>query len=487
MRWCGRCWESLEFHNTKAFAVAEQYVKDNRERETTIAIVQLLAEYGLTVAAVFSGSWLLAAAGTAFGLVAAAGEFGRANKLNNVARSQLGGDPLIDDPEAANFNYLMGLANLVLAGVDAVLLLPDGITTLRGLPAARRVMNTGEGAEAFSRLSPEKIAELQRAIRGEGGPGALPRLQGELGEDFEPASSALRRVSGGGEVSAPSLDRSLFQNVAEAEIPRYEALIIGDRAKGERLLREFGTFGNFESFQRVFNAIERTDLDRMAVVFSDTYQNSLTPPMQKRYSNLLRDCATGELVKQGGASFQDRLEIIEQVHNLRTNMREALSGMEPEQQEWLNLGQRNFAYGSFDITLPNHNNISDDFVSVSGKGVSTAIVRNGVGNSFEGRAIIPDIPRARPERRLAHTRGANAHDSERKLFEDILKKMEEQLGSRLNPLQNYQGRGFSGQVNLYSEMSPCESCTEIIEQQFRAMFGNDIDINIRYGVDFEDE
>ena len=40
------------------------------------------------------------------------------------------------------------------------------------------------------------------------------------------------------------MKNSVLQNVAEAEIPRYEALIIGDRAKGEPLLREFGMFGN---------------------------------------------------------------------------------------------------------------------------------------------------------------------------------------------------------------------------------------------------
>lgn len=47
-----------------------------------------------------------------------------------------------------------------------------------------------------------------------------------------------------------------------------------------------------------------------------------------------------------------------------------------------------------------------------------------------------------------------------------------------------EGLGFSGEITIYSEMKPCESCAKIMTDQFRNYFGNDIRVNIKYGVEY---
>ncbi|WP_017662970.1 deaminase domain-containing protein [Baaleninema simplex] len=162
--------------------------------------------------------------------------------------------------------------------------------------------------------------------------------------------------------------------------------------------------------------------------------------------------------------------------------------MNKNQQKRISLKSRNIAYGSFDISFTgregNVTTITDEFVSVSGYQNSKLMIDNNVSESIEGRTIIPDVPEEN-HRRVQHTIDSQSDDSERKLIEEILRQMEEKSGIRLNYEGNYQGLGFSGTVELYSEQSPCDSCEDIIENQFKNMFGGDLDINVKHGVEYD--
>ncbi len=232
----------------------------------------------------------------------------------------------------------------------------------------------------------------------------------------------------------------------------------------------------------------------MIVVFNDAYQNSLNPIMQGRYATLRRDLVTGNLPAQGSQSFRERLEVLEEVRNIRTGLRDEVGEVPLNPIDGLNLGQRNIAYGTFEITLPGGTEISEEFISIAGSRTARTLRDNFNLDSFEGRAIMPE-PQGGARRRFPPLPDLpqNTNDSERKLFEEVIRQMErarnqETRGAfgRFVPSERnrYQGQGYSGSINLYSEMSPCRSCRMIVNQ-FRDMFGGDIDVNVRYGVEYE--
>ena len=48
----------------------------------------------------------------------------------------------------------------------------------------------------------------------------------------------------------------------------------------------------------------------------------------------------------------------------------------------------------------------------------------------------------------------------------------------------YQGKEFSGTIDIRTEMLPCDSCADVMTNQFKAMFGTDITVTIEYGVEW---
>ncbi|MDY6785854.1 MAG: polymorphic toxin type 28 domain-containing protein [Cyanobacteriota bacterium] len=185
-----------ELGEGKAQEVAQNYVRQQQNRKTAISLSTLAIGLGLTVATLFTGSILLALVGAAFGAGTAVYEFEQADDLNAVAGAQeAGGEALIEDPGGARFNYIMGWANLVLAGLDVGVAIREGGTLLRGARAAEAIANTAQDAGVFARLSPDQIQRLDRAVLleaagDEGAEALLGELRRELGDDFEAAYDA---------------------------------------------------------------------------------------------------------------------------------------------------------------------------------------------------------------------------------------------------------------------------------------------------------
>ena len=165
----------------------EAYLLGERRKQTAISLTTFAVELGLTVAACFTSgvtAIVLGLLGAGLGIGTAAYEFERADDLNTTANAGLPGDnQLVDDPDAARFNYIMGWANLVLAGIDSGIVITEGASLLG--KAERAV--TQASADVIARMSPEQINLVSDAVRLEevgdiaSAEAIYSRLQSELG------------------------------------------------------------------------------------------------------------------------------------------------------------------------------------------------------------------------------------------------------------------------------------------------------------------
>jgi hypothetical protein len=214
---------------------------------------------------------------------------------------------------------------------------------------------------------------------------------------------------------------------------------------------------------------------RLAQILDSRYLASLSENMRPRYDQLLTEIFNGSVT---GAALDQRLAVLSEVASIRSGLQQAVTGAAGEH---LNIGQRNIAYGDFDIRLPSGQELRENVVSVSGKGTSTDITGQ-VGPALDGRTVVPEVARA--HQGFTPTEGRAFNDSERKLFEYILDRIEARLGRRLQPGQSYQGQGYSGRITVNTEMNPCDSCADVIGNQFRQMFGTDINVVVNFGVQY---
>ncbi|MTJ51354.1 hypothetical protein FJR38_00975 [Anabaena sp. UHCC 0253] len=143
-------------------------LKNEETKEGWVNLGGFLATLGLGIAAFFTqgtSSTILGLLGTGVGLGTAGYELERADDLYGAAQAgELGGKPLVDDPEAARFNYIMGWANVILAGLDLGLAVKGGTTLLETTSKARRIVKMHD-AKVLSGLNPNEIAEFKQAIQ----------------------------------------------------------------------------------------------------------------------------------------------------------------------------------------------------------------------------------------------------------------------------------------------------------------------------------
>jgi hypothetical protein len=221
--------------------------------------------------------------------------------------------------------------------------------------------------------------------------------------------------------------------------------------------------------------IEQADLQRMTALFDDGYLNSLSDVMRTRYERFLDDVFTGKI---RASEAREHRAVLEEAKTLRTHLQATVTG---DAAARLNIGQRNIAHASFDIKLPNGKSIADKVVSVSGKGTSTTIT-DAAGPKIDGLTVTPEIGKASQVTKPTEARAF--HDSERKIFESILGQLQNSSGMKLEVGKSYEGKGFSGAIDVRTEMLPCDSCTDVMASQFKAMFGGDITVTIEYGVTY---
>lgn len=279
-----------------------------------------------------------------------------------------------------------------------------------------------------------------------------------------------------------------LQQVPNAQLSEFLGVIAQDWAKGQRLLA-LANFTDISSFRAMFDEMSLNDLLRLERVIGDSsYMSTLSDNMRERYTRIVRelgdDLSAGRIDVDG---IRQRISVMEEIQSTRTALNAALSDAAGETA---NIGARNMAYGDFNINLPGDaGNVSESVMSISGKRSSATITDDLGETSFGGRNVVPDLDNGSLVFR--HTEGRAKNEAERKLFEYLIDQMEAQIRQqpgqnrfRFQAGQSYAGQGYSGTINLFSEMKPCDSCAEIISQQFRAMFGSDITVNVTYGVTY---
>ena len=172
----------------------EGYIAQQRRIDKTIKYGGTAAEVALTVGAVVSSIYsfgitgLLAGFGTAIGIGTAAYELEQAGDLNTLAKAGAGGgDPLIANPDAAQLNRNLAIANLVLAGVDVLAVGVDGAKL------ANKVLSGGK-ADVIAQLTPEQTRKFQTLASStdEAQKQQLRQsLRQELGDDFDAANQVF--------------------------------------------------------------------------------------------------------------------------------------------------------------------------------------------------------------------------------------------------------------------------------------------------------
>jgi hypothetical protein len=100
----------------------------------------------------------------------------------------------------------------------------------------------------------------------------------------------------------------------------------------------------------------------------------------------------------------------------------------------------------------------------------------------DGLTVTPEIGKAGQVTKPTESRAF--HDSERKIFESILAQLQNASGMKLEVGTSYEGKGFSGRIDIRTEMLPCDSCADVMANQFKAMFGGDITVTVEYGVTY---
>ena len=176
----------------------EGYIAQQRRIDKTIRYGGTAAEVALTAGAVIANIYsggsltpLLANFGIAIGIGNAAYEFEQAGDLNTLAKAGAGGgELLIADPDAAQLNRNLAIANLVLAGVDVLAVGVDGAKL------ANKVLS-GSKADVIAKLTPEQTKQFETLASStdEAQKQQIRQsLKQELGDDFDVAYDTVNSI-----------------------------------------------------------------------------------------------------------------------------------------------------------------------------------------------------------------------------------------------------------------------------------------------------
>lgn len=150
--------------------------------------------------------------------------------MNTLAKAGAGGgEPLIANPDAAQLNRNLAIANLVLAGVDVLAVGVDGVKV------ANKLLSKG-GSDVISKLTPEQISKFNTIVTSPDNVQSQKlkaSLQQELGQDFDEAHSVFARANQqvGGKTTYlaeefwdDELDRIARQPDGFSEFPELESM-----------------------------------------------------------------------------------------------------------------------------------------------------------------------------------------------------------------------------------------------------------------------
>ena len=315
------------------------------------------------------------------------------------------------------------------------------------------------------------------------------RVTQHFGELSNLDSTTVSTLSQLDDAALVSLGSSL-ETISPQLKGQYLNVITIDVDKGQALV-EFRDFETPERFGNVFNALNSVnDVERLKLIFNEDYLNSLSNDMRRRYEELLEEVAeTGNLPQPKysfkGVSFSDRLKVLEEVSETKTRLKNEVSDPIYQKQK---LGGRNVAIGSIELTLPNNQNISEEVISISGKKFPQQIRGTSPEHQINGKRIVPSMNKN--DNRLPVTGrppGYGDYDSERKMVYYVIEEIERKSGITIE-LSKKPYSGFSGKITIYTEMSPCISCDNILTKQLDDIFGkNNIQVEVKYGVIYKEK
>ena len=142
--------------------------------------------------------------------------------MNTLAKAGAGGgEPLIANPDAAQLNRNLAIANLVLAGVDVLAVGVDGVKV------ANKLLSKG-GSDVISKLTPKQISKFNTIVTSPDDVQSqklYQSLQQELGTDFDEAHSVFARANQ--QVGGKTAEFDLYnwsQEIENPDFPEFEKI-----------------------------------------------------------------------------------------------------------------------------------------------------------------------------------------------------------------------------------------------------------------------
>ena len=363
------------------------------------------------------------------------------------------------------------------------------------------------GRSSSPRLPPVVPAPQLPTTSSTSGANSLPtRVAEQFGELSNLDSATVSTLDGLDDAALAGLGSSL-ETIAPDIKGQYLNIIALEPSKGQTLI-EFRNFETPERFLNVFNAIgSEADVRLIESIFGDAYLKStevedpskpyLSNGMQERYKLMLEEVASGSLNSSNpeySTSFIERLKILEEIKEVRTELYERL-GAKPYKSGKKNgfrIVSRNVAHGKYNIVNTSNPNssVTGDFLSLSGYYTDDATGNNKLtqrlgSDELDGKEIVSDVvngSREIFEPKSDQVEGDPAQDSERKVLESIARQMETEWNEQFDIEGAYPD--YAGDVKINSEMLPCDSCKNVITEQFKKMFPN-INLEVKHGVPLE--
>lgn len=315
-------------------------------------------------------------------------------------------------------------------------------------------------------------------------PQLLSKLQrGGLGlEELDLLSQAQARTLG----AVDNLVEGGRRNQAKQLFSQLAADLDPDLAA--RLRRSFFEFGDMDEARTFFQS-------RYAELMDPAYMSdfvSKNKPMEARYQVVFE--RFNAAMQKGDLDelllLADHLEVMDMARKLKNALLDGATSGKSKVKRFL--WGKNVAYGRVDLTLPDGSSIQENIVSIASDESTLAklpatVEVDGITYRVVGDpSNFNDIPGM-----LRETMSSQKFDSELKFYNYLLHRIQEESGRPLAEGDELLDQ-VSGSVSLSSEMSPCSSCTNVMNEQVPGVFGENVTTpgvngtgpEVGYGVDY---
>lgn len=432
--------------------------------------------------------------GIASSIIAGAGAFKAASKGTHVLQLTRGGRFLLYSDFAVNgaSTLLMGWEH-----VDQILAILDRTDLPRGhkIAAITRLLASMAINGGLYALSIRGETNVRSKLGGYFGASVVAQLDaGTVYLLSQLKDGQLRRLMG----------------LTAADLPFYARAFHHDPAKALSLM-DFGGFQSGEAFQKAFEALDEVGVDRMkeVLVFVDDVEIKdgrsfpmMEDNMQTRYKKMYGEISDGSLP---APPLGKRLEVLSNVGNFRSRVAKAALAISRNMFKNIDVGGRNIAYCYFDLVDKHGVRYRGWILGVSGakedSDLLTQLVKNDdvklkleleeqFQNMFGKEAKDFQLAEGLSENLTDGSRDyipeshKRRHDAELKIMEQINRYIKAMSGVRSK--EGLKDLGLSGMIYMHSEMSPCVSCSGVINDQVPGIFGQQVKVKVDYGIFYEE-